>query len=178
MFNCASSRFILIQQFDSIFWFMKVTWRKISGDITLVAGDITLSEMTVRWLDQLPFMDIKNFLSWKDTCQTRFILNEKEKNIYIRWNSVVWSSRCMSVVLRRTVVSNGDWHFDNLSRSHYPSQVNSCCQSPDSDNEFCSDCRNVNYYNWQQSFSGVHLPGWLNYTITCYFQVQTIYRNI
>ena len=84
----------------------------------------------------------------------------------------------VSVVLRRTVVSNGDWHFDNLSRSHYQSQVNSCCQSPDSDNEFCLDFQHVSYHNWQQSFSGVHLPGWLNYTITCYFQVQTIYRNI
>ena len=33
----------------------------------------------------------------------------------------------VSVVLRRTVV--GDWNFDNLSRSHLQSQVNSVCQS-------------------------------------------------
>ena len=31
------------------------------------------------------------------------------------------------VALKKTVV--GDWHFDNLSRSHLQSQVNSVCQS-------------------------------------------------
>ena len=35
----------------------------------------------------------------------------------------------VGVVLRRTVVGSVDWRFDNLSRSHHQSQVNSCCQS-------------------------------------------------
>ena len=35
----------------------------------------------------------------------------------------------MSVVLGRSVVGNGDRRFDNLSKSHHQSQVNSCCQS-------------------------------------------------
>ena len=39
----------------------------------------------------------------------------------------------VSVVLslRRTVVRNGDWRFDNLSESHSQSQVKGCCQSND-----------------------------------------------
>ena len=35
----------------------------------------------------------------------------------------------MSVVLGRSVVGGGDRRFDNLSKSHHQSQVNSCCQS-------------------------------------------------
>ena len=39
----------------------------------------------------------------------------------------------VSVVLslRRTVVGNGDWRFDNLSGGHSQSQVKGCCQSND-----------------------------------------------
>ena len=35
----------------------------------------------------------------------------------------------MTIIRRRPVVSNGDWHLDNLSGSHHQSQVRSCCQS-------------------------------------------------
>ena len=48
-------------------------------------------------------------------------------------------------------------------------------ESLDSDNDFRSGCRNVSHHYRQQSFSGPHSPRWLNYTITCYPQVQTIY---
>ena len=66
-----------------------------------------------------------------------------------RWvNVVVWVIiRVCSVVLRRTVVSV-DWHFDNMSGSHYHSDVG-----------FRSGCRNVSQHQ-QQSFSGLHYkPG-------------------
>ena len=48
-------------------------------------------------------------------------------------------------------------------------------ESLDSDDDFRSGCRNVSHHYQQQSFSGLHSPRWLNYTITCYPQVQTIY---
>ena len=46
-------------------------------------------------------------------------------------SSMFLSSYCVivqvRVVLKRIVV--GDWHYDNLSRSHLQSQLNSVCQS-------------------------------------------------
>ena len=40
-------------------------------------------------------------------------------------------------------------------------------ESSDSDDDFRSGCRNVSHHYGQQSFSGLHLPGRSNYTITC-----------
>ena len=36
--------------------------------------------------------------------------------------------------------------------------------SLDSDDDFCSG-QKVSHHYWQQSFSGLHTPGWSNYTI-------------
>ena len=58
--------------------------------------------------------------------------------------------------------------------SYHQSQIHNNL-SLDSDDDFRSGCWNVSHHYPQQSFSGLHSPGWSNYTITCYPRVQTIY---
>ena len=70
------------------------------------------------------------------------------------WNHLWWCSLILwvSVVLLRTVVSISDWHFDNLGRSHHPSD-NDCDQDPSSHHQSeSSGGQNISYYQWQ-SFS-------------------------
>ena len=66
-------------------------------------------------------------------------------SFYSKWfePGVTCNSVLVGVVLRRTVVRSGDWHFNNLSRSYHQSGL----------------------YQ-QQSFSELHSPRWSNYSIT------------
>ena len=53
---------------------------------------------------------------------------------------IIW----VSVVLRRTVCGDIDWHFNHLSGSHQQSQLS---------DDFCSCCRNVGQCQHKRSFS-------------------------
>ena len=60
----------------------------------------------------------------------------------------------VGVVLRRTVCGDIDWSFNNLSGRYHQNEV-----TLDSDDDFCSGCRNVSQCHHKQSFSGLHSPG-------------------
>ena len=64
--------------------------------------------------------------------------NAKQKIKYNTHNffgkeGIIMQSSCLiiqvTIIRRRPVVSNSDWHLDNLRGSHHQGQVRSCCQS-------------------------------------------------
>ena len=58
----------------------------------------------------------------------------------------------VNVVLNRTVAVVTDWRFDNLCGSHLQSQSQSLF---DSEDDYCTGCRNVSHWQQQQSYSGL-----------------------
>ena len=64
--------------------------------------------------------------SWILDSQFSILVSFKETVLYKQYQCSLIIQ--VSVVLRRTVVGSGDWHFYNLCGSHHQSQVKDCCR--------------------------------------------------